>query len=90
MCAMNDIINLLEPYNDYILPVVSLLVLSFYIKLVSRICRNFIDIGNYNMHFPPPDENYIDTKNNVINLNGECFKYDGSIILDESKHLGGD
>lgn len=87
ICAMNDIINLLEPYNDYILPVVSLLGL---IKLVSRIRRNFIDIGNYNMHCPPPDENYIDTKNNVIHLDGEFFKYDGSIILDESKHLGGD
>ena len=87
MCAMNDIINLLEPYNDYILPVVSLLGL---IKLVSRIRRNFIDIGNYNMHCPPPAENYIDTKNNVIHLDGEFFKYDGSIILDESKHLGGD
>lgn len=90
MYAMNDIINLLEPYKDYILTVVSLLLLSFNIKLVFSICRNFIDNDNYNMHCPPPDENFIDTKNHVIKLNGDFFKFDDSFFLDESKHIGGD
>jgi len=83
---MNDFINFLEPYKDYILLIISLFL---FFKFVYLICKIFYDGVSYNTDCLQSDDNYIDTKKHVVKLNGDFFKYDDSIFLDESKHLGG-